>query len=42
MEGARICAEILAVGRQFRELDFRCLEKELKAPGFFRRSPLLN
>ena len=42
MEGGRICVEILAVGPLFQELDFRSLEKDLRRPDFFRRTPLLN
>lgn len=37
-----VCLEILSVGPAFREVDYRWLEKEVKAPQFQKRTPLFS
>jgi len=37
-----VCLEILSVGPNFRELDYRWLEREIRMPPFQKQAPLLS
>lgn len=37
-----VCLEILSVGPIFRELDYRHLGREIRAPPFQKQAPLLS